>query len=197
MAPKRKTGAGKGAGKITNEVVKENKVSEEAVVEEEAPTACTEGGVDGEEDKEERQDAKKAKAENTQNGAKRARKAKGNSKKKGVAAPKEKVVQPEQAETVSAPLLKAAEVSKVITIEASKECNSIKTRAAKVQAGLKDSLPGLEVLVNPDKPRKGCFEIRDGEGNLYLSLLEMPRPYTNLKSLNLDKTVEEIVAKIK
>lgn len=89
------------------------------------------------------------------------------------------------------------EAGKVIVIEASKECNCFKTRAAKVQTGLTKSIPGIEVLINPDKPRKGCFEVRGKEGNIYLSLLGMPRPFTKLKSMDMDKAIEDIVAKVK
>ncbi|KAH7301325.1 hypothetical protein KP509_23G020300 [Ceratopteris richardii] len=79
----------------------------------------------------------------------------------------------------------------------SKECNCFKTRAAKVQTGLTKAIPGVEVLINPEKPRKGCFEVRGKDGKIYLSLLGMPRPFTKLKSLDMDKMVEEIVAKVK
>lgn len=197
MAPKRKGRAGKGAGKSPIDAEKEEVVEEVKEVVEDAPP---EEAQDEEEAEEvELPSQKKAKAEK-KGAAKRGAKAKPAAKKKG--APKKTAPEPneEEEEDVvekAASASKETSLSKVLIIEASKECNSIKTRAAKVQTGLKEALPDLEVLVNPDKPRKGCFEIRDKEGNIYLSLLNMPRPYNKLKSLDLDVTVEEIVAKIK
>ncbi|MCO5554414.1 hypothetical protein L7F22_007944 [Adiantum nelumboides] len=90
-----------------------------------------------------------------------------------------------------------SESQKVVIIEASKECNCFKTSAAKVQAGLTKAIPGIEVLVNPEKPRKGCFEVRSKGGDTYLSLLGLARPFTKLKNLDMDNAVEEIVAKVK
>ncbi|MCO5605750.1 hypothetical protein L7F22_059934 [Adiantum nelumboides] len=90
-----------------------------------------------------------------------------------------------------------SESQKVVIIEASKECNCFKTSAAKVQAGLTKAIPGIEVLVNPEKPRKGCFEVRSKGGDIYLSLLGLPRPFTKLKNLDMDNAVEEIVTKWK
>ncbi len=35
--------------------------------------------------------------------------------------------------------------------------------------------------INPDKPRKGAFEVRSGD-KTFCSLLDMPRPFTKLKA---------------
>lgn len=49
------------------------------------------------------------------------------------------------------------------------------------------------VSINPEKPRKGCFEVRDTEGGkTYVSLLDMPRPFTKLKALDIDELAKEI-----
>jgi len=46
----------------------------------------------------------------------------------------------------------------------------------KLEKALKEANPALEVSINPEKPRKGCFEVRVGEEPI-LSLLAMPRPF--------------------
>lgn len=190
MAPKRKAGGRKAAVKPSTKVEVVEEVKE--IIEEEAPPP--EAPESDKEEEDEKLSSKKAKTEEKKVPGKRGRKPKAATKP----SPKKKATKDLISEPAKEPKAKASKstVSKVI-IEASKECNSIKIRAEKVQTGLKGALPGLEVLVNPDKPRKGCFEIRDQDGNTFLSLLGMPRPYTKLKGLDLDKTVEEIVAKIK
>lgn len=199
MAPKRKGGARKAASKTLPKPTKEEEVVEEVKVE--APTAPVEAEkaeaeveaeAEGEEEEEEEvhddgPSFKKVKTteEVKKGGAKRGRKPKASAKP----APR-KIAE-------SAAKKEEPATAKLIVIEASKECNSFKTRAAKVQIDLTKALPGLEVQVNPDRPRKGCFEIRDQDGSIFVSLLGMPRPFTKLKNLDLDKLVEEIVAKVK
>ena len=46
--------------------------------------------------------------------------------------------------------------------------------------------------INPEKPRKGCFEIRVGSKTV-LSLLDMPRPFTKLKALDMDEVGAKVV----
>lgn len=43
------------------------------------------------------------------------------------------------------------------------------------------------------QPRKGCFEVKVG-GDVVLSLLDMPRPFTKLKALDME-TVSADVSK--
>lgn len=87
-------------------------------------------------------------------------------------------------------------MKKSVIIEHCKQCNSFKTRALKVQDSLKAAITSLKVSINPEKPRKGCFEIRDSEGNIFISLQDMPRPFTKLKALDLGQTAADIVAKL-
>ncbi|KAJ7549773.1 hypothetical protein O6H91_07G068100 [Diphasiastrum complanatum] len=123
-------------------------------------------------------------------------------KAKGTA-PKAKSPAPELPEAVKkvadSPPSSAAEskLSKHIIIEHCKQCNSFKTRALKVKESLEVKVQGVKVSVNLEKPRRGCFEIRDEQGNIFVSLLDMPRPFKKLKELNLDTTIDEIVNKIK
>ncbi|CAI9111110.1 OLC1v1011249C1 [Oldenlandia corymbosa var. corymbosa] len=89
---------------------------------------------------------------------------------------------------------------KTIIVEHCKQCNSFKTRALHVKQALEKDLDGsVTVVLNPDKPRKGCFEIReDGEdGETFISLLDMKRPFTPMKELDMDKVVSDIVDRIK
>ena len=46
---------------------------------------------------------------------------------------------------------------------------AFKTRAAKLEGILKNV--GISVAINPEKPRKGCFEVRTGTGEKVMSAL--------------------------
>eukprot|EP00268_Persea_americana_P021710 TRINITY_DN2161_c0_g1_i1.p1 TRINITY_DN2161_c0_g1~~TRINITY_DN2161_c0_g1_i1.p1 ORF type:complete len:175 (-),score=46.11 TRINITY_DN2161_c0_g1_i1:399-923(-) len=85
---------------------------------------------------------------------------------------------------------------KTIIIEACKQCNSFKTRASQVKEGLEKGVPGVTVTINPEKPRKGCFEVRTGSGNTFISLLNMPRPFKKMKDLDMDEVIDDIVKKL-
>ncbi|KAG9149254.1 hypothetical protein Leryth_003233, partial [Lithospermum erythrorhizon] len=86
---------------------------------------------------------------------------------------------------------------KSIIIEHCKQCSSFKTRANQVKKGVEEGVEGVNVVVNPDKPRKGCFEIREENGETFVSLLDMKRPFKAMKELDMDQLVSEIVQKIK
>lgn len=71
--------------------------------------------------------------------------------------------------------------------------NAFKTRAAKVEKALKDA--GYTVSINPSKPRKGAFVItREGKETPIIELLDMPRPFTKLKNLDIDEVIADILA---
>ncbi|XP_022950995.1 selenoprotein H-like isoform X2 [Cucurbita moschata] len=61
--------------------------------------------------------------------------------------------------------------NRAVVIEHCKQCQSFKKRAMEVQNGLEKGVPGITVLLNPDKPRRGCFEIRSEDGEKFISLL--------------------------
>ncbi|KAL9439796.1 hypothetical protein AB3S75_018633 [Citrus x aurantiifolia] len=86
---------------------------------------------------------------------------------------------------------------RTVVIEHCKQCNSFKTRANHVKDGLEKGVPGIKVLLNPEKPRKGCFEIREEGGKKFISLLDMKRPFKPMKDLDMDEVVSDIVAKLK
>ncbi|KAL1210449.1 hypothetical protein V5N11_006778 [Cardamine amara subsp. amara] len=84
-----------------------------------------------------------------------------------------------------------------IVIEHCKQCNAFKTRAIQVKEGLEEAVPGVIVTLNPEKPRRGCFEIREEGGQTFISLLEMKRPFAPMKALDMEEVIEDIIKKIK
>ncbi|TQE10554.1 hypothetical protein C1H46_003792 [Malus baccata] len=86
---------------------------------------------------------------------------------------------------------------RTIVIEHCKQCKSFKVRADQVKNGLEKGVPGIKVLLNPDKPRKGCLEIREEGGETFLSLLDMKRPFSKMKALNMEEVISDIIEKIK
>ncbi|PRQ28081.1 hypothetical protein RchiOBHm_Chr6g0312181 [Rosa chinensis] len=84
---------------------------------------------------------------------------------------------------------------KTIVIERCTQCNSFKTRADQVRASL-EGLPGIRVTINPVKPRRGCFEIREEGGETFISLLDMKRPFKPMKDLNMQEVIDNIIQKI-
>tara|TARA_B110001452_G_C15074362_1_gene374991 strand:- start:317 stop:478 length:162 start_codon:yes stop_codon:yes gene_type:complete len=50
------------------------------------------------------------------------------------------------------------------------------------------------VTINPEKPRKGCFEVKVGS-SVVLGLYDMPRPFPKLKALDIEGTVADDVIK--
>ncbi|KAE8656658.1 hypothetical protein F3Y22_tig00116997pilonHSYRG00121 [Hibiscus syriacus] len=87
--------------------------------------------------------------------------------------------------------------NKTVVIEHCKQCNSFKTRAFQVKDGLEKGVPGVKVSLNPEKPRRGCFEIREERGETFISLLDMKRPFKPMKDLDMEKVILDIVEKIK
>ncbi|KAL7001858.1 hypothetical protein U1Q18_003008 [Sarracenia purpurea var. burkii] len=87
-------------------------------------------------------------------------------------------------------------MTKTIVIEHCKQCNSFKARAIQVKNGLENGISGIIVLVNPEKPRRGCFEIREEGGETLISLLDMKRPFKPMKELDMDKVISDIVDKL-
>ena len=61
-----------------------------------------------------------------------------------------------------------------------------------MEALVKADVPGAQIQVNEEKPRKGCFEI-SVNGKTVLSLLDMPRPFTKLKALDMEDVAADVV----
>ncbi|KAL4332562.1 hypothetical protein GQ457_07G037000 [Hibiscus cannabinus] len=87
--------------------------------------------------------------------------------------------------------------NKTVVVEHCKQCNSFKTRAFQVRHGLEKGVPGVKVLLNPEKPRRGCFEIREEGGKTFISLLDMKRPFKPMKDLDMEKVISDIIENIK
>ncbi|KAL8266825.1 hypothetical protein R6Q59_004169 [Mikania micrantha] len=87
--------------------------------------------------------------------------------------------------------------SKTIVIEHCKQCNQFKVRAVKVKNDLEKAVSGINVLVNPEKPRRGCFEVREEGGKKFISLLDMKRPFAPMKALDMDAVISDIIDQIK
>eukprot|EP00249_Psilotum_nudum_P008217 c21126_g1_i1 orf=256-870(+) len=203
MAPKRKAGGGKPAGKTVATTGKETTKEESKEGIKETPTVVPPPPVKGEEPgKDKPQASKRAKVEKTpqkkKTPGKKGRKSKASPKKQPATIPKGTTttgnVSIEAAESTKEP--KVSTSLKVIIIEASTVDNSFKTKATKLESGLKEAVPGLIVKVNPEQPRKGCFEIHDGEGTIFVSLKNVSKPFGKVKNLDVDKTIKEIAAKI-
>ncbi len=66
-----------------------------------------------------------------------------------------------------------------------------KTKAGKLEKAL--VALGHEVSVNSDKPRKGCFVVNvEGSPSPAVELLSMPRPFKELRELDLDALIARI-----
>ncbi|CAN6342788.1 unnamed protein product [Urochloa humidicola] len=89
----------------------------------------------------------------------------------------------------------AAEGKRII-VEACTQCRQFKIRAQKVKEDLESSVPGVSVIINPEKPRRGCLEIREDGGEVFISLLSMPRPFIPMKKLDMDEVIKDIASKI-
>ncbi|XP_039839332.1 selenoprotein H-like [Panicum virgatum] len=85
---------------------------------------------------------------------------------------------------------------KRVIVEACTQCRQFKIRAQKVKEDLENSVPGVSVIINPQKPRRGCLEIREEGGEVFISLLNMPRPFTPMKKLDMDEVIKDIAKKI-
>ena len=59
---------------------------------------------------------------------------------------------------------------------------------------MKAGFPGAKVVINEEKPRKGCFEVTVN-GATALSLLDMPRPFGKLKALDMEEVAADVIKK--
>ncbi|TXG62349.1 hypothetical protein EZV62_013712 [Acer yangbiense] len=113
-------------------------------------------------------------------------------------AKKEEDVKP-VVETGDDDLEKTEEVSELEKADGSdKQCNSFKTKANLVKDELEKALPDVIVLLNPEKPRRGCFEVREEDGETtYISLLNLKRPFKTMKDIDIEELVSNIVNRSK
>ncbi|KAM0845982.1 hypothetical protein ACQ4PT_055993 [Festuca glaucescens] len=88
------------------------------------------------------------------------------------------------------------EDGKRVVVEACTQCQQFKKRAVKVKEDLESAVPGVSVTINPEKPRRGCLEIREEGGEVFISLRDMKRPFNAMRELDMDKVIHDIVKKI-
>ncbi|KAL2318286.1 hypothetical protein Fmac_032162 [Flemingia macrophylla] len=83
--------------------------------------------------------------------------------------------------------------NKIVVVEHCKQCNQFKMRANLVKEGLEKAGCGISVVLNPQKPRRGCFEIRQEGGKKFITLLDMKRPFKPMRDLDMDKVISDII----
>eukprot|EP00611_Tribonema_gayanum_P019688 TRINITY_DN3450_c0_g1_i5.p2 TRINITY_DN3450_c0_g1~~TRINITY_DN3450_c0_g1_i5.p2 ORF type:complete len:218 (-),score=84.78 TRINITY_DN3450_c0_g1_i5:178-759(-) len=113
--------------------------------------------------------------------------------KKAAKAPAKKAAPKAAAAAAATEEAPAAAADFDVVIEACKQCQAFKKRAEHVQAAVKEARPDMKVAINPEKPRKGYFEIRVGTATV-LSLPSMNRPFPPLKALDMDDVSKKVVA---
>ncbi|XP_015885312.1 uncharacterized protein LOC107420780 [Ziziphus jujuba] len=109
---------------------------------------------------------------------------------------KEKVKEERKMEEETLEMADGDAAHRTIIVEHCKQCNSFKTRALQVEKGLLKGVPNVKVELNPDKPRRGCFEIREKDGEIFISLLDMKRPFKPMKDLDMEEVIADIINKI-
>ena len=69
-------------------------------------------------------------------------------------------------------------------------CSVFRSKASKMERLLKEEIPGVSVVTNPTKARKGTFEVRCG-GKAIASFVSMPRPFKALREADLEKIAKD------
>ncbi|KAJ6925090.1 hypothetical protein NC652_018130 [Populus alba x Populus x berolinensis] len=82
-------------------------------------------------------------------------------------------------------------VNKTIVIEHCKQCDAFKTNP------FVECFSCYSVLLNPEKSRRGCFEIQEEGEETFISLLNMKRLFRPLKGLDMDKVISNIIDRVK
>ncbi|PWA97895.1 hypothetical protein CTI12_AA024890 [Artemisia annua] len=116
--------------------------------------------------------------------------------KKGKATAKVKPETKEE-EVTSSKAENGSNNKKTVVVEHCKQCTQFKIRGVKVKNDLEKAVAGITVLINPEKPRRGCFEIREEGGKTFISLLDMKRPFAPMKALNMDAVISDIIEQVK
>ncbi|KAL2346834.1 hypothetical protein Fmac_000834 [Flemingia macrophylla] len=81
---------------------------------------------------------------------------------------------------------------KTIVIEYCTQSDSFETKATEMKERLLSGVTGIIVKLNPKKPRKGCFEIRNEGGEKFISLLNMKPPFQELLDLDMEKVISDM-----
>jgi len=64
-----------------------------------------------------------------------------------------------------------------------------------VEKLVKAAVPKATVVINEERPRKGSFSIVV-KGEVLVNLESMPRPFTKLKSLDMESLADQIIEKL-
>ena len=60
---------------------------------------------------------------------------------------------------------------------------------------IKSDAPDVSLNPQEERPRKGTFEVKV-KGEVVVSFVGMPRPFKNLREMDIDKVASDIVAKL-
>ncbi|KAG0450379.1 hypothetical protein HPP92_026790 [Vanilla planifolia] len=80
-----------------------------------------------------------------------------------------------------------------IVVEACTQCKSFKERALMIKEAMEEAVPDISVEINPQKPRRGYFEIREEKTEVILSLPSMTRPFKPMKQLDMEELIQKLV----
>ncbi|GMI25314.1 hypothetical protein TrCOL_g11913 [Triparma columacea] len=90
------------------------------------------------------------------------------------------------------PAAKTKASTKASSSSASGSLPVFRTRAAKVEQGLKGI---AKVVINAEKPNKGAFVITIGSKKV-VNLTGLKRPFPKLKALDMDDVIEDCKSKL-
>ena len=68
--------------------------------------------------------------------------------------------------------------------------------AAQFVKGVEAKRSDVKVVVNQEKPRKGCFVV-SVDGKPLVSLLDLPRPFKKLRELPVEETIAAVLSALK
>ncbi|KAF4696764.1 hypothetical protein FOZ60_015664 [Perkinsus olseni] len=102
-------------------------------------------------------------------------------------------VTPEEVEAVFKAMRAGPRSAHVVVAEG--EARNVSTAAA-LAGALEERRPGTTVVVNENgqvKPRKGTFAVKVHGGKEVLALVAMPRPFKNLRELDMEEAATQVV----
>jgi hypothetical protein len=113
---------------------------------------------------------------------------------KGAKAPTKVAKKPAKA-AAKAP---AATAPKAVVIVSSKACQAFAKRATGLSAAIKAAKPSASVTIDEQKPEgrnpdRGSFVVSVG-GKEVVACRGMPRPFTAMKALDMDKVAKDVIA---
>ena len=103
-----------------------------------------------------------------------------------------------QPETTSSPKKAKSSSAAVVSITSSKACQAFAKRHTELEKAIKKLNPDVAVNIDVQKkissnPDKGSF-IVEVNGKKIVNLVAIPRPFTTMKALDLEKVAKDVVA---